>query len=188
MGVAGTGKTTLGREIAKKIWAVYLDNNYIADAFFPDARNGRRYERLRPHFYNALYAIAEGNLAVGNSVLLDVPHVKEVQSPEWPRQIKQLAAVNGATLIAIRCFCSADLLRRRIIERGEERDGWKLRHWDEFLAAQPLQVSIPFPHLDINTEESLPRTVRAAVRYIRTRALHGQKKPVRSIARLRKLK
>ncbi len=68
MGVAGSGKTTLAREILRRLWAVYLDNNHIVDAFFPHTRNGRAYQKLRPHFYQALYTIVEENLKRGNSV------------------------------------------------------------------------------------------------------------------------
>src|SRR5689334_13383307 len=79
MGVAGSGKSTLSAEILRRICAVYLDNNHVADAFFPEIRRGRRYNALRPGFYKALYTIAEENLKYGSSVLLDIPHVKEIQ-------------------------------------------------------------------------------------------------------------
>jgi len=134
MGVAGVGKSTLSHELLRRIQAVYLDNNHIADAFFPDTRNGRNYERLRPGFYKALYRIAEENLKHGNSVLLDAPHVKEVQTQEWRTLIKNLARKTKAPLIAIRCLCSEKVLHARISRRGERRDRWKLKHWNKFLA------------------------------------------------------
>jgi predicted kinase len=170
IGVAGSGKTTLAREILRHLWAVYLDNNHIADAFFPDTRSGRRYERLRPHFYEALYTIAEENLRAGNSVLLDVPHVKEIQIPKWRRFIKGLTARTRSKLIIVRCHCSETVLRSRIRLRNEWRDRSKLKDWEQFLSAQPLDVPIPFPHLDIDTERDLLRNTSAAVRYIAKRS------------------
>jgi predicted kinase len=166
MGVAGSGKTTLSREILRRMWAVYLDNNHVADAFFQDTRNGRRYEKLRPHFYRALYTIADENLRVGNSVLLDIPHIKEIQDPKWRRFIKRLAARSNSKLIFIRCFCSEDVLHSRIRIRGEKRDRWKLAHWKKFLTQQPVKIAFPFEHLDIDTEKNLSANTRAAVRYI----------------------
>jgi len=166
MGVAGTGKSTLSREILRRLRAVYLDNNLIADAFFPDTRNGPNYKRLRPKFYKALYRIAEENLKCGNSVLLDVPHIKEIQTHEWHAFIKNLTRKTESTLVAIRCFCSEKVLRARLSERGEKRDRWKLEHWQQFISAEPPDVAIPIPHLNLNTEKSLRRNVSAALRYI----------------------
>ena len=166
MGVAGTGKSSLSREIVRRLGVVYLDNNHIAGAFFPNTRNGPRYERLRPGFYKALYTIAEENLKLGNSVLLDVPHVKEVQDAQWRRFIKRMAAHTKSKLIVIRCLCSQAVLQSRIRIRGEKRDRWKLAHWNKFLTQQPVKIALPFRHLDIDTELPLRTNTSAAVRYI----------------------
>lgn len=167
MGVAGAGKSTLSGAIVRRIRAVYLDNNHIADAFFPDTRNGPHYKRVRPKLYKALYSIAEENLRCGNSVLLDVPHIKEVQTHEWRDFIKNLARRTKAKLIVVRCICSEEVLRARLGRRGEWRDEWKLKHWKRFLAQEPIDVPIPFPHLNIDTEENLAKNADIAVRYIR---------------------
>ncbi|HZD39282.1 MAG TPA: ATP-binding protein [Terriglobales bacterium] len=166
MGVAGSGKTTLAREILRHLWAVYLDNNHIVDAFFADQRNGRAYEKLRPRFYRALYTIAEENLKTGNSVLLDVPHMKEMQIPEWRRFIQSLAARTKSKLVIVRCRCPENVLRMRLEGRGEKRDRWKLKHWREFLAEQPIDLPLVFSHLDIDTTKELSKNVKLAVQYI----------------------
>ena len=167
MGVAASGKSTLSRKILQRIRAVYLDNNHIADAFFPNTRNGGRYARLRPSFYSTLYRIAEENLKCGNSVLLDVPHIKDVQTSEWPGSIKKLARRTKTTLVTIRCVCSEKVLHARISGRGELRDEWKLKHWKQFLTQEPIRVAIPFRHLDVDTEGSLPHNVNTAISYIK---------------------
>jgi len=176
MGVAGSGKSTLAAEILRRVCAVYLDNNHIADAFFPNTRRGRRYERVRPALYKALYTIAAENLARGSSVLLDVPHIKEVQIAKWRDFITKLARKNNASLIVLRCSCSGETLRMRLTSRKEARDKWKLNHWQEFLAEQPVRASIPFPHMSINTENSLTMNTKHAVQYIkhRTRPMEGK--------------
>jgi len=167
MGVAGSGKSTLSREIVRRVPAVYLDNNHIADAFFPHKRNGSRYEQMRPRFYNILYRITEENLKLGNSVLLDVPHIKDVQAKAWQVFITQLAKRTKTEMIAIRCYCSEKGLRTRLRSRGEARDRWKLKNWEAFLAREPIGVAIPFRHFDVNTEKNLTKNANAAVRYIK---------------------
>ena len=169
MGVAGTGKTTLGRQILRRLHTVYLDNNHIADAFYPDTRSSDEYRAWRPRFYRALYAIARANLTLGNSVLLDAPHVKDMQLPEWRHDIEQLVADARAMLIVIRCLCSEPVLKTRLRERSETRDQWKIEHWRDFLSGEPIDVSIPFEHIDVNTEQSVSEVADIAVRYIQQR-------------------
>jgi predicted kinase len=151
MGVAGTGKTTLANALLKRLWAVYLDNNFIADAFFPNTRMDTRYLQLRSNLYSVLYRIAQENLRVGNTVLLDVPHVKEMLDPTWRAWLPEFATTNYAALRIIRCFTSENVLHQRIRDRAEPRDDWKLRHWEEFLEKEPLFPPIPFDHLDVDT-------------------------------------
>jgi len=166
MGVAGSGKTTLAKEILRRIWAVYLDNDHIVDAFFPHTRTGRNYEKRRPYFYQALYRIVSENLAVSNSVILDVPHMREMRDPKWRGLIQRLAGKTKARLVVIRCHCADSVLRSRLKSRGESKDRWKLTHWKEFLTQQPSLAPIPFSHLEVDTERNLSANVNAALRHI----------------------
>lgn len=166
MGVAGSGKTTMARKILDGVNAVYLDNNFIADAFFPDTRSDAEYLKIRPNLYAALYRITEANLKVGNSVLLDVPHVTQIQERQWQDFLKDLLLCTGARLAVIRCFCSEAELRRRLEARGEPRDQWKLNHWEEFLTREPLQVEIPFEHIELNTEADPGYNLNRALAYL----------------------
>jgi predicted kinase len=166
MGVAGSGKSALAKGILTQVAALYLDNNFLADAFSPVSRSDESYLAIRDNLYAALYRITGENLRIGNSVLLDAPHIRQVQDPEWCRWIQGLAADAGALLRAIRCYCREELLRQRLEARGEERDRWKLENWDAVLAEQPPRVPIPFPHLDLDTEQPLKQNVDRAVSYI----------------------
>ena len=173
MGVAGSGKSELARGILKQISAVYLDNNFLADAFWPGSRNDESYLAIRENLYAALYRITRENLRIGNSVLLDAPHIRQAQNPEWCRWIQDLAAEAGAWLRAIRCYCREEVLRQRLEARGEERDRWKLENWHAFLAEQPPRTPIPFPHLDLDTEQPLKTIVEQAISYILNGEKHG---------------
>jgi predicted kinase len=175
MGVAGSGKSELAKAILKQISAVYLDNNFLADAFSPGSRNDEGYLAIRDNLYAALYRISGENLRIGNSVLLDAPHIRQAQNPEWCRWIQGLAADAGASLRAIRCYCREELLRQRLEARGEQRDRWKLANWHAFLAEQPPRTPIPFLHLDVDTERPRAANAARAVSYI----LKGDKKASR---------
>lgn len=166
MGVAGSGKSTLARAILEQVRAVYLDNNFVADAFSPASRTDDYYLAVRENLYAALYRIAKENLLIGNSVLFDAPHIRQVQEPEWSRWIEEFVRDAGAWLRAIRCYCREETLRKRLEARGERRDQWKLEHWQAFVAGQPPRVPIPFPHLNLDTEDLLEVKVSRAVSYV----------------------
>lgn len=152
MGVPGSGKSTLARQIIERVHWVYLDNNFVMDPFFADTRDSADHMRLRPKFYEALYNIAARNLELGNTVLLDAPHVRPMKDPAWWRQMQALADDAGATLRVVRCHCSEATLRARIESRNEKRDLPKLANWERFLRDEPLRTPIPLDHLDVDTD------------------------------------
>lgn len=166
MGVAGSGKSELARAILEHVWAVYLDNNFLADVFSPESRTDECYLAVRENLYAALYRITKENLRIGNSVLLDAPHIRQVQDPRWCGWIQKFVGDAGAWMRVIRCYCREELLRERLEARGEKRDQWKLENWQTFLVQQPPRVPIPFPHLELDTEDALEANAARAVSYI----------------------
>jgi len=170
MGVAGSGKTTLAKHLLHRLRAVYLDNNHIADAFFPQTRSGKSYEKLRPCFYQVLYAITEANLKAGNSVLVDAPHVKQMQERSWRTFVKQLVKRTRSCLVILRCVCPEDIVRARLEDRGEKRDRAKLSRWRSFLEREPIRAHVPFAHLDVDTTQSLSHNTVVALQYILSRS------------------
>jgi predicted kinase len=174
MGVAGSGKSEIAKAILEQIWAVYLDNNFLADAFSPDSRTDEHYLAVREKLYAALYRITRENLRIGNSVLLDAPHIRQVQEPEWCLWIQGLAKDAGAWMRAIRCRCGDEILRRRLEARGEKRDRWILQNWQTFLEEQSPRAPIPFSHLELDTEQPLKENVARSVSYILKEGEHEQ--------------
>lgn len=169
-GVAGSGKSTVARGLLEHLHAVYLDNNFIADAFFPDTRRGPEYRRLRPRMYRALYRITGENLSVGNSVLLDAPHIRQSRSTFWYHSMLSLTTGAAAGLVVIRCVASEREIKRRLEARGEPRDRWKLQNWETHVRSQPVARALPHAHLDLQTERSTEETMKEAISYILARA------------------
>jgi len=169
IGVPDSGKTALAKQLLSRLACMYLDNNFIADAFFKDTRTDSDYKMLRPRLYDVLYRITEENLAVGNSVLLDVPHITHVQRPEWRDYINSIVERHSARLIVLRCWCKESVLKQRISSRGEKRDVEKLEHWNAWLKGEPIRVFIPFEHLDIATDTN-EDILAMALQYIASKA------------------
>lgn len=165
-GVAGSGKSTVARGLLDHLHAVYLDNNFVADSFFPDTRRGLEYRRVRGRLYRILYRIAGENLSVGNSVLLDAPHIRQSRSGIWYRSMLSLTKDAAADLVIMRCVASEREIRRRLHARGAVRDSWKLQNWEAHLRLQPIAGALPYPHLDLSTEGPTEEIVQEALHHI----------------------
>ncbi len=166
MGAPGSGKSTVSKSLLETCNFVYLDNNFIADSISRDSRVDDAYLELRRLVYDSLYRIASENLKVRNSVLLDVPHITHMTSTTWRDEINGIASATGATLKIVRCYCSERTLLQRIRSRGEPRDQWKLDNWPQFLEKEPMMVSIPLSHIDVNTERPINQNTAKIVEYL----------------------
>jgi predicted kinase len=122
-GLPGTGKTTVARELAKQIGAVYLRIDTIEQAL----RNSRPFKgEIEDAGYRAAIALAEENLAQGLNVVTDAVNPLTIT-----RDAFAMAATNtGATLLEVELICSDQAEHRRRIEtRSADIDGHKLPTW-----------------------------------------------------------
>src|SRR6476660_4878322 len=133
LGAAGSGKTTFARQLVPKLGCFYLNTVPIADIFFPGDRDSPAYQAANPSIYRALYDIAFANLRLGNSILLDAPHVAQIRDPAWYAWISKETDRLAARLRIIRCFSDTETLRNRLRSRGETRDANKLGNWSEYI-------------------------------------------------------
>jgi sugar-phosphatase len=130
-GPAGSGKTTLGRALARHLRVPLVDLDSVTnplldglgDLVAPGGHwneEGRR-ARVRPARYAALRAVAADQVAAGLDVVLVAPFTAELRGgPEWTLLTEALAPapVRVAWLRAERA-----LLEQRVGQRREARDG-----------------------------------------------------------------
>ncbi|MGV2985732.1 AAA family ATPase [Microbacterium sp. AGC85] len=142
VGSAGSGKSTVALEIARRSGGIYLDKDRLAGPLVEaimsaqgqsvEERESNSFyrEQIMPAEYEALFAVANDNLRLGLSVVIDAPFAAYLDKPEffehatatWPD-------VNCAVLNVV---TSEDETRRRLRQRGLPRDRAKLSNWDEF--------------------------------------------------------
>jgi predicted kinase len=166
LGAAGSGKTTFAQHLVPKLGCVYLNADAIADIFFPGDRDSPAYRAANPGIYRALYDIAFANLRVGNSVLIDAPHMLQIRDPAWPAWISKETDRFAARLRVIRCFADEGTTKARLQARGNARDADKLANWPGFMRDEPLRNPIPLPHIEIDTREDINQTLAVAMEYL----------------------
>lgn len=147
IGPAGSGKSTVSTQIARRTHAAYLDKDSVA-TFFTEALltlagtdpqerdNNEFYQRqVMDLEYRTLLRLAGDNLRMGNSVVLDAPFVRYFPRAEflesaasdfdWPDDVE---------ITVVHVTVDGDRVKDRVVDRGYERDEWKIKNWDEFWA------------------------------------------------------
>ncbi|WP_069201852.1 AAA family ATPase [Bacillus niameyensis] len=153
-GVAGTGKTTISKEIHKYIPAVYLDKDTVGGKFSEQYLKGTGYdpndrdsvyykEHCRDLEYDVTMNIAMENAALGLDTMLIGPYTKEIKTKDWlDRKLAQFGLVREQVSVKVLFITVKDteLQKQRIIERNAmDRDQWKLDNW----AAYEKSLTIP---------------------------------------------
>ncbi len=155
-GAPGSGKSTAGALLARRLGAALLDLDTATSSLTAVVAelHGRRdlddpeLARLtRTARYEAIFALAEANLAIGVSAVLVAPFSLERRDPAtWTALERRLEQVGAMTrLVWLRI--SADEVGRRVGLRGLERDLSKRRgDWPAGLDLDPPLV----PHIEVD--------------------------------------
>ncbi|WP_059049889.1 AAA family ATPase [Paenibacillus senegalimassiliensis] len=146
VGVAGTGKTTVARKLARRMSAAFLDRDTVGGRFAEkilemngldtNDRDSAFYkEHLRDLEYEATRDICIENLSAGQNVFMISPFTAELKSREWLGKLLQDAGMSSQEVdvkVVVVTLEDMDTQKERIIERSTDRDSWKLSHWDDF--------------------------------------------------------
>jgi predicted kinase len=121
-GLAGVGKTTIARELARTIGAVHLRIDSIEQAL------RRAGSRVEGEGYDVAYAVAEDNLRVGRTVIADSVNPVPITRHAW----RSVAERVGVAALDVEIVCS-DVAehRRRVESRESDIAGHALPTWQE---------------------------------------------------------
>ena len=144
VGAAGSGKSTVALEVARRSGATYLDKDSLAGPLVeaamrarsqpPEGRESNRFyrESVMPAEYAAILSVAADNLRLGLSVVIDAPFGAYLDQPEFFDEATRRAGWPEVTRFVLQVFASEAETRRRLEMRGLPRDRPKLSNWDEF--------------------------------------------------------
>lgn len=127
-GLPGTGKTTIARELARRIAAVHVRIDSIEQAL-RDSRTLRG--PVDDAGYRAGYAVAEDNLRLGRNVIADSVNPLQLTRDAWV-EVARRAEV-PAIEVEIVCSDTAEH-RRRVEERPRDIPGLRPPVWEEVIA------------------------------------------------------
>ena len=124
-GLPGVGKTTIARELARQVGAVFVR----IDSIEYGIRQSARQAPVEDAGYRAAYAVAEDNLRAGLTVVADSVNPLTITRDAW-RAVGRRA---GVRIVEVEVVCTdAAEHRRRVETRATDFPGWTLT-WQEVL-------------------------------------------------------
>ncbi|MFE0530623.1 GntR family transcriptional regulator [Micromonospora parva] len=160
-GYAGSGKTELGRILARETGWPMLDKDTLTRPVLeaaleliglsPHDRESEQYLKLlRPREYEALMEAAAENVACGNSAIITAPFIAEFNDSAWLDRTRSSFVDKGAAVTFVWVYCDEGSMQTYIRRRGAARDAAKLADWDGYLGRINLDFRPPVPHMLIN--------------------------------------
>ncbi|MFD1147866.1 GntR family transcriptional regulator [Saccharothrix hoggarensis] len=164
-GYAGSGKTELGRVLARETGWPMLDKDTLTRPVVeaaleilgrsPHDRESEEYvARIRPREYEALINALTENVQCGNSAIVTAPFIKEFKDIAWLHRIEATCREMRAKVSIVWVYCDADTMHTYIRHRGAARDAAKLDNWTDYLATIDVDFRPPVEHSVINNSAS----------------------------------
>lgn len=123
-GLPGSGKTSVARELARCLRAVYLRVDTVEQAL----RSCGTLETVVAEGYEAIYRLAEDNLNLGLTVIADSVNPIEITRNAWA----EVAREANVRLVNVEIICSDEAEHRRRIEtRSSDISDLVLPTWDK---------------------------------------------------------
>ena len=129
-GLPATGKTTIARDLARQLGAVYLRIDSIEQAI---RASGAASHPLNDAGYLVAYAVAEDNLRIGRTVIADSVNPLQLTRDAWVEVAKR-AQVNVVE-IEVK-YSDVSEHRHRVETRSTDIPGLRLPSWDEVVSRE----------------------------------------------------
>ncbi|AJQ28501.1 AAA family ATPase [Pelosinus fermentans] len=144
IGLPASGKSTIGKIIASQFNFCYLDKDVVCNTFTkqllelkghsPNDRECAFYSDVIMDLeYKTLLDIANDNIQIGRSVVIDAPFISYFSNVRYVEQLKETYDWKNVTTVVLQVHVDFPILKSRMIERAVDRDQWKLDNWDTYI-------------------------------------------------------
>ncbi|MGW4214802.1 GntR family transcriptional regulator [Lentzea sp. NPDC004789] len=183
-GYAGSGKTELGRILARETGWPMLDKDTLTRPVVeaaletlgrsPHDRESEVYlEVVRPREYEALLAATTENVQCGNSAIVTAPFIKEFKDLAWMNRTVATFEALEATVVVVWVYCDEATMHTYVRHRGAARDAVKLGNWAEYVAAIDTSFRPPVEHRVVDNSASSEPLQAQAKRLVESVAAQG---------------
>jgi predicted kinase len=163
-GAPATGKSTLGRLLARRLQAALIDQDVATGPLvaviqqlvgLDDLDDERLAGLTRTARYEVMTALAIDNLTAGRPVVLVAPYTAErADDQAWTRLAARFADAGGSPLL-VWLSLEPDEIVRRLQARGAVRDREKLTDASTYRAKLAQRATAPVgPHLRLAADQS----------------------------------
>lgn len=162
-GLPGSGKSTIAELLAKRLRLPYFSVDPIESAIV-SAGIARSFETGLAAYLVAA-TLAEEQLKLGNSVIVDAVNAEEEGKDVW----RALAKRHGVALIVLLVSLEGSLHKQRLESRVRNLHGFSEVTWDTVEARRKAFTAWKEPVLELDASRDVEMSVEIAVRYIETR-------------------
>jgi predicted kinase len=160
-GLPAAGKSSVASGLGRMLPAPVVSVDPIEAALW---RAG--VERAQPTglaAYIAAEAVADGILALGQSVIVDAVNAVEPAREQW----RELAARRGVPLAFVEVVCSSpELHRARLAARRRDIAGFDEPTWDDVERRRAEFAPWSTPRLTLDSAADLPSNIDRAIDYV----------------------
>lgn len=164
-GFAGSGKTELGRILARQTGWPMLDKDTLTRpvveaalevlGMSPNDRESDTYlDLVRPREYEALLAATDENVECGNSAIVTAPFLREFGDAAWISRTSARLSKYRARVTLVWVFCDEPTMQAYIRHRGAARDSAKLADWNGYIGRIGLDFRPVAPYETIDNSAS----------------------------------
>lgn len=178
VGAPSSGKTKLGRGIAKKMHLAVSDKDHVTGQLLAALMKDAGYEgedysqtdlnRFRSAIYGCMEDVAKDNLKAGMGTVIISPYVDRGEN-DWLVNLKARVDPNDEALWSVVWISiTPELALERIIKRNSPRDIFKVANWDAF-ASKTFWGEPSCEYIKIDAADDFDAKVVAAVKYVKDR-------------------
>lgn len=143
-GCAGSGKTTVGTELAKQLGYAYVDKDTVTREYTDfiltklgssegDRESDLYKNEILPIEYKVTLKVCDDVIKNGANVVLTIPFIAQIRDyQKWEQLCDQSNINKDVDVKFIWIEHDIDTEKKNIKNRGATRDRHKIEHWDEY--------------------------------------------------------